>query len=145
MAASQAANSTTSPSTTDAPTFTPALVQSSSDVSVLTIETDRTSINGELGRYAGGTPPLVPLTRDASSVDDKTSTDGSAASGDAFEINRASKRTSSGTVKGLLAASQRPAPKDGSKEFSASEVTPLPLPPAACSRIAAIGAAQDAA
>jgi hypothetical protein len=132
MAASQAANPTTSPNMTNAPSFTPALVQSSSDVSVMTIETDRTSsasVNGELDRYPGGTPPhLAPPTREASSVDDKVSTDGSAMSGDASELNRASKRTSSGTVKGLLAGSQRPAPKDGGKEFSASEVCSPPVP-----------------
>jgi hypothetical protein len=106
------------------PVSTPALVQSSSDVSDLTIDTDRTSlasVNGELDRYAAATPLLfAPLSRDGSSVDDKASTDGSA-SGDAFQLNRASKRTSSGTLKGLL-------PKDHPKEYSASEVCAPPTP-----------------
>jgi hypothetical protein len=119
MAAPQAANPATSLDTTTVPSSTPALVQSSSDVSVLTIDTDHTSsasVSSELDRYLGTTPPLLALSRDASSVDDKISTDGSAASGDAFELNRASKRTSSGTLKGLHSA------KDGGKEYSATEV-----------------------
>jgi hypothetical protein len=118
MAAPQAANPSAGADANAVPVSTPALVQSSSDVSDLTVDTDRTSsasVNGDLDRYVAATPPpLAPLSRDASSVDDKVSTDGSA-SGDAFQLNRASKRTSSGTLKGLL-------PKDGGREYSASDV-----------------------
>ena len=136
MTASQAANP--GRDANSVPVSTPALVQSSSDVSVLTIDTDHTSsVNGDLVRYAAATPPLLaPLSRDASSVDDKVSTDGSA-SGDAFQLNRASKRTSSGTLKALL-------PKDGGKEYSASEVW---ISPGACRMLigAAFRAAEDKA
>jgi hypothetical protein len=136
MAALQAAEPVTNPDTFNTqgstssaiPSNVPGLVQSSSDVSVMTIETDQTSlesVNGELSRYHDRTPPrLVPLTLDTSSVDDKNSSDGSTPSVDAFELNRASKRTSSGTVKGLLADSHvHPVPtRDGGKEVTATEV-----------------------